>query len=621
MDDIMREESLREETNAEMVEPVETKIEFDSEERLDAVAVKTGGSGLKVLYAFMWVLAVIAGTLTGVAGSLLSAFTSMANYDTLLEYYQSYAPDSDGDYADYWQLGSQWTVNFASENMQSDAISNMILVVLGLVAVFIACLVVLCVLTGRFTKNEDGGIRLNWLDRIWSEFLIVFGILAACGAVGIAVPIYYIWPHVNWLGSVFTPSDLDDYVFGPKNSVVIILCAAGIAACIALALLCFVSLVKKIKVHKLLGLSLLGKVFAGLGSGVKTVIRAIKTSDKFMLKYVGALVGMVLLAITWIGAVVDLVIIVALVPKEIRKFQEIRSGVSKVKDGDLAYKIPVTRDKHGELDSNFDALAEDINSISGASEIAIQNELKTQRMKTELISNVSHDLKTPLTSMVSYIDLLKKEGLDSENAPEYLRILDEKTERLRTLTEELFDAAKASSGAIPVNMEAIDLESLVSQSIAEMEGKLSARGLEVIVGKHVENAKVMADGQLLWRVLENLLGNVSKYALENSRVYIDISEQSGNGATAATLGTASGSPATGSGILLEVKNISKDKLNISEAELMERFTRGDESRNTEGSGLGLAIAKDLVRLMDGKFNITIDGDLFKASVLLTAARG
>ena len=578
--------------------------------------IKTDGSGQKVLYAFMWVLAVIAGTLTGVAGSLLGALTSMANYDTLLEYYQSENPDLSGD---YWQLGSSWTVNFASENMQSDAISDMILVVIGLVAVFFACLIVLCVLTGRFTKNEDGDIHLNWLDRIWSEFLIVFGILAACGAVGIAFPIYYIWPHVNWLGSVFTPSDLDDYVFGPKNSVVIILCVAGIAACIALALLCFVSLVKKIKVHKLLGISLLGKVFAGLGSGARTVIHAIKTSDKFMLKYVGALVGMVLLAMTWIGAVVDLVIIVALVPKEIRKFQEIRAGVSKVKDGDLAYKIPVTRDKHGELDSNLDALAEDINSISGASEIAIQNELKTQRMKTELISNVSHDLKTPLTSMVSYIDLLKKEGLDSENAPEYLRILDEKTERLRTLTEELFDAAKASSGAIPVNMEAIDLESLVSQSIAEMEGKLSARGLEVIVGKHVENAKVMADGQLLWRVLENLLGNVSKYALENSRVYIDISEQSENGATAGALGTASGSPATGNGILLEIKNISKDKLNISEAELMERFTRGDESRNTEGSGLGLAIAKDLVRLMDGKFNITIDGDLFKASVLLAAA--
>ncbi len=568
------------------------------EERLDSRTIRTGSSGLKVLYAFMWVLAVIVGTLIGVAGSLLSALTSMADYDTLLEYYQSVDSDSSED---YWQLGSSWTVNFVSENMQSDAISNMILVVLGLVAVFIACLIVLCVLTGRFAKNEDGGIRLNWLDGIWSEFLIVFGFLAACGAVGIAFPIYYIWPHVNWLENVFTPSDMDEYVFGPKNSVVIILCVAGIAACIALALLCFVSLVKKIKVHNLLKLSLLGKVFAGLGSGARTVIRAIKTSDKFMLKYVGALVGMVLLAMTWIGAVVDLAIIIALVPKEIRKFQEIRSGVSKVKDGDLAYKIPVTRDKHGELDSNFDALAEDINSISGASEIAIQNELKTQRMKTELISNVSHDLKTPLTSMVSYIDLLKKEGLDSENAPEYLRILDEKTERLKTLTEELFDAAKASSGAIPVNMEAIDLESLVSQSLAEMEGKLSARGLEVIVGKQVENAKVMADGQLLWRVLENLLGNVSKYALENSRVYIDISEQSGNG------------------VLLEVKNISKDKLNISEAELMERFTRGDESRNTEGSGLGLAIAKDLVRLMDGKFNITIDGDLFKASVLLQAA--
>ena len=211
---------------------------------------------------------------------------------------------------------------------------------------------------------------------------------------------------------------------------------------------------------------------------------------------------------------------------------------------------------------------------------------------------------------------MKKEGLESPNAPEYLKILDEKTERLKVLTEELFEAAKASSGAIPVNKEAIDLSSLVSQSLGEMDARLKARGLDIIVSnacaeaKNAEKSgadaeagslgsgpKVIADGQLLWRVIENLLGNVSKYALENSRVYVNIGRKNDS-------------------VLLEVKNISKDALNISEEELMERFTRGDASRNTEGSGLGLAIARDLVRLMDGKFDITIDGDLFKASVLL-----
>ena len=217
---------------------------------------------------------------------------------------------------------------------------------------------------------------------------------------------------------------------------------------------------------------------------------------------------------------------------------------------------------------------------------------------------MSHDLKPPLTSMVSYIDLLKTEGLDSPNADSYLEIIDEKTQRLKVLTEDLFEAAKASSGAIPVHMDSIDLYALVSQSLGEMDQKLSARGLSVIVKNELESeggVRVKADGQLLWRVIENLLGNVSKYALEGSRVYVNIS-----------------SPED-SNVMLEIKNISGEQLNISAEELMERFTRGDASRNTEGSGLGLAIAKDLTKLMNGEFKLTVDGDLFKAGVLLERA--
>ena len=206
--------------------------------------------------------------------------------------------------------------------------------------------------------------------------------------------------------------------------------------------------------------------------------------------------------------------------------------------------------------------------------------------------------------MVSYIDLLKTEGLDSPNADSYLEIIDEKTQRLKVLTEDLFEAAKASSGAIPVHMDSIDLDALVSQSLGEMDQKLSARGLSVIVKNELESeggVRVKADGQLLWRVIENLLGNVSKYALEGSRVYVNIS-----------------SPED-SKVMLEIKNISGEQLNISAEELMERFTRGDASRNTEGSGLGLAIAKDLTKLMNGEFKLTVDGDLFKAGVLLERA--
>lgn len=316
-----------------------------------------------------------------------------------------------------------------------------------------------------------------------------------------------------------------------------------------------------------------------------------------------------LLSATVFMAPVVLIAILVFVPAWARRFDEVQKGVDEVKSGNLTHKIPIYEDKKA---VELSRLAGGINEISEASNLAVQNELKNQRMKTDLISNVSHDLKTPLTSMVSYVDLLKKEGLDSENAPQYLDILEQKTERLTKLTEDLFDAAKASSGAMPVNPEKVDLLALVNQSLGEMSKSIDESGLEFIINAPQERCFVMADGRLLWRVVENLLGNVIKYAQEQSRVYIDIKEMSkGRG--------VNGVQSLHSMTLLEVKNISKQALNIDPDELMERFQRGDASRTTEGSGLGLAIAKDLVRLMDGWFEIAIDGDLFKAKVMLNKA--
>ena len=568
----------------------------------EMLATPGKNSGLMVFDRILWVFTVLMGTLTGIAGSFLVSLTGMNDYANLYNYYIGYdgeitAPQAQ-DTLD-WILNGTWTVYFQTENMQNDIISKMMLIVIGLGLLFSAGAITLCVLSGRFDREEDGSIHLNWADRIWSEVLLVLGCFGAGAAVSLAYPMYRMYPGMSNFGSIYMPVNEDNYCFGPSNFSVFVLCIAGMILAIILALVCFVSLVKKLKAHKFWEKSLLGGI-------VITTTNSIKASDNFMKKYVGLLIGMSLLAVTGIGAILDLVLIFVFVPKKIRKLETIRDGVARVKAGELSHKIGVETNSAGNPATELDRLAADINCISEASEVAVRNELKNQRMKTELISNVSHDLKTPLTSMVSYIDLLKKEGLDSPNAPEYLKILDEKTERLRVLTEELFEAAKASSGAIPVNMEEIALGSIVSQSLGEMDPKLAARGLEAIVrnecgseGAEPGAPKVMADGQLLWRVMENLLGNVAKYALENSRVYVNISRSDG--------------------ILLEIKNISKEELNISEEELMERFTRGDESRNTEGSGLGLAIAKDLTRLMDGKFNITIDGDLFKASVLLQEA--
>ena len=230
--------------------------------------------------------------------------------------------------------------------------------------------------------------------------------------------------------------------------------------------------------------------------------------------------------------------------------------------------------------------------------------MKSERLKTELITNVSHDIKTPLTSIVNYVDLLQKPHTPEEET-EYLAVLDRQSKRMKKLIEDLVEMSKASTGNIPAYLAPTDLVEITNQALAEYDGKLKLAGLtpEVTVlgrdgkPKAPEAAvTVMADGRLLWRVLDNLLGNAVKYAMPGTRLYVDIAEYERS-------------------VMLSVKNISKNRLNISADELMERFVRGDASRSTEGSGLGLNIAKSLMELQKGKLNLIVDGDLFKAVLL------
>ena len=563
---------------------------------MDTKLKNTNKGGLGILYGLAWLVTVVSGTACGILASLGVCLASMSDLESYLE--------MTGE--EEWAENNPWLVYIPNIDEFSDMIANLITWAVVAAVIFAAAVVVLSVLTGRFSHNEDGTIRLSWFDRFWSELHIAGVCGFATAAVALCWPIVKLCSMMSWT-YVFEPHITDDHWFGPSNAFIIKLCIAGMAACIVLTVLCFLPLVKKLKAHKFWEKSLIGGIviwiFRKLRSFFGGIKRAFKESDGTLTKVIGVLVAGAFLCATWLGLPVVVVLIFIFVPRIVKKFTTIKEGVSQVKAGNLDWKIPVEEDARG-VRGELDRLAADINEISQATGIAVQSELKNQRMKTELISNVSHDLKTPLTSMVSYVDLLKTEGLDSPNADSYLEIIDEKTQRLKVLTEDLFEAAKASSGAIPVNMEPIDLAALVSQSLGEMDQKLSARGLSVIVKNELEaedGVRVNADGQLLWRVIENLLGNVSKYALEGSRVYVNIS-----------------SPED-SKVLLEIKNISASELNISAEELMERFTRGDESRNTEGSGLGLAIAKDLTRLMNGEFKLTVDGDLFKAGVLLERA--
>ena len=248
--------------------------------------------------------------------------------------------------------------------------------------------------------------------------------------------------------------------------------------------------------------------------------------------------------------------------------------------------------------SEFKRHAENLNSIGEGMAAAVEQRMKSERLKTELITNVSHDIKTPLTSIVNYVDLLNKPHTPEQEA-EYLEVLDRQSKRLKKLTEDLVEASKASTGNMNVNLVRTNTREIIEQSLAEYGRRMEQGKLIVITNIPDPPPGAMADGRLLWRVLDNLFSNVCKYALAGTRVYIDAAVEVEEA-------------------VISVKNISRDPLNLSAEELMERFVRGDASRHTEGSGLGLNIAQSLVALMHGKFAISIDGDLFKAEIRLPA---
>lgn len=274
----------------------------------------------------------------------------------------------------------------------------------------------------------------------------------------------------------------------------------------------------------------------------------------------------------------------------INKLEKVRQHIRNMYNGNTESIL-----NEDELYGELKQVAKELNDISGGLSNAIEEATKSERLKTELITNVSHDIKTPLTSIINYVDLMKQEKINNPKVQEYLEVLDSKSQRLKKLTEDLVEASKASSGNIKLTMENLNVKELIKQVGGEFEDRLKSRGLEVIESFPEEEISILADSRYMYRVMENMYVNIAKYALENSRVYIDVSK-------------------TNKKIQIALKNISEDKLNITVDELMERFTRGDVSRTTEGSGLGISIAKSLVELQNGKFNIYLDGDLFKVVI-------
>ena len=451
----------------------------------------------------------------------------------------------------------------------------------------------LTVTAGRKPKDEE--IHLNGFDRWYTE-------IAAGAVIGI------------WLaGTIILGTLIANSSLGYSYAVVTVIVTCLICGTYTMAwfLIGYLSLVRRIKAGTLWKNSLIRKVLKWIGkcSGkLADFVRAFSrnTAEKIKVLLVGGaflFLQFLIIGCIFGGAEVFLLALMAVdvaamifVIRKADGLDLIMDGLKKISDGELQYKI-----KTDTLTGKQKVMAEYINNIGGGLDAAVENSLKKERMQTELITNVSHDLKTPLTSIINYVDLMKRENPTDPKIQEYLRILDEKSQRLKVLTEDVVEASKASTGNIKLEMNDIDFVEMVQQVIGEFEEKFQEKNLTMMVHFTDEPSIIYADGQRMWRVLENVFGNVVKYAMEGTRVYAEISNRNKK-------------------VTFSLKNISAQPLNISADELTERFIRGDVARNTEGSGLGLSIAKSLTELQGGEFKLYLDGDLFKVMITFAAKK-
>lgn len=446
------------------------------------------------------------------------------------------------------------------------------------ILIWLILIIYLSIAAGK--RDDTGEVYLNPFDRIPTEILFLSAIVGT---------IVLIWGTAGLL-----------YFYDDGSYTSLMVAIGGITfAGMAFLQIFYLSFVRRIRAGVLWSGSILSWFFRGIGLLFTSRRSLTKMVVWFLLHLLACLVLFPMIAMSYdrelftvgVGMFSILCGVEAvLIIREGVQRNKVLDGISKIADGDLEYKIA-----EEELKGDNRKLAHAVNDIGEGLHRAVDDSMKNERLQADLITNVSHDIKTPLTSIINYVDLLKREELENERARNYIKVLDTKSQRLKQLAEDLVEASRISSGNIKLDMERINLVELVHQTEGEFAERFEERGLNIISNLPRESVVILADGRRIWRVLENLYNNVAKYAMENTRVYVDMY-------------------ADGNQVLFSIKNISENPLNIEADELTERFIRGDISRSTEGSGLGLSIAKNLMIMMGGTFQIYLDGDLFKVMI-------
>lgn len=498
----------------------------------------------------------------------------------LSSYVKSYPPSVDGDYilavaVDTDYKASDKLAQYKKQYEEIAPVSRMAAYGVSLGAVlYLLTMVYLTLAAGRSTE-EDGQIVLNRFDRMHTE----------PAALSLMIPAWLILVLVSNSVSVRN-LEMREFVL-----------AGGVTtfALNLLFLIGYISLVRRIKAHTLWKNS----VFCLVCNLFGEIMRNRKTTTKTMLSYAGFLLGNVVFLIMGEFGIVllaffDLGVGVFLLRQAVQR-QKILDGIKKISAGELTAQIPMEQ-----ISGDNRVFAEAVNQMDIGLSSAVEKSVRDERLKSDLITNVSHDIKTPLTSIINYVDLLKREDIQNERAKKYIAILEDKALRLKHLTDDLVEASKISSGNIKLELNRLNFQELIQQTNGEFSEKFENKGLNLVVNMPEEPVVIVADGRRLWRVIENLYNNTVKYAMPNTRVYVELTT-------------------VGHMVRFSIKNISEQPLNINADELTERFIRGDVARSTEGSGLGLSIARNLTELQKGSFNIYLDGDLFKVTIIFPEA--